>query len=183
MINTVRISAANEAGENDRSLAGEGTRVLFWSLKIRRGFVLFLVTVISMVCIPLAWVKIVSEKRGSSYNCIRAGMLETDAIHILGSDADYVCQVGDLRVVYFFSHRFLSGERVFREHPERFPTSVSAKEQIPDVYDAIQLLVGPERRIRAITWNGETLHIRTVSGEVPGSNVSELPEEFFQGNP
>lgn len=183
MINPVPISAASAVGENDRSVVGGSTPVLFWSLKIRRGFIFCLVAVISMISVPLACAKIASQKRASSYSDIRPGMLETDAIRILGGVPDYVCQAGDLKVVYFFSHRFLSGKRVFRDHPERFPKAVTEKKQIPDVYDAIQLLVGPEGRIRAVTWNGETLHIRTASGELPGSNVSELPEEFFQGNP
>ena len=52
--------------------------------------------------------------------------------------------------------------------------------QIPDIYDSIQVLIAPDGRALAITWNSEELQIRTTHGNHAGANVSKLPDEFCQ---
>lgn len=114
-----------------------------------------------------------------TYNSLRLGMSEEEVYGILGR-ADYTCEFHNKRVSYFFSRGLTGLVWTIKTNFGGYPSIVAERCQIPDLYDSVQVLINVDGKVEAITWNGEELTIRTDRGAFSGSNVSQLPESFFE---
>lgn len=118
---------------------------------------------------------LVPRNNSDHYQRIELGMTRTEVKAIVGRDPDYSCRFRDATVDYFFP-------RVnFRTmNPGELPGMISIKDEIPDIYAAIQVLRDREGTVRAIAWTGESNYIKTLKGEVVGSNVRVLADDYFE---
>lgn len=84
-----------------------------------------------------------------------------------------VVDVDQFKVLYLFGERFVSEKRPI-------PDKVLTIQELPYVYDAIQLLLDQDGVVVAKAWCGETTEVVTILEVIKGkSALNELPILFF----
>ncbi len=116
-----------------------------------------------------------------AYRELRIGMEIAEAEKIFGRQPEYSCHFKSHTVYYFLDRSQQYEENVASlADKERFPDRVESKEDLPDVYAAIQFLVDDDGSIIAYTMISEELHIHTTLGDYDGARLAELPNEFLE---
>lgn len=110
------------------------------------------------------------------YNRIALGMSREVVESTLRTEIVLECRLGDYTVVNYDTDHISVQRRV----PDDFDPDVADPSKLPFLYGTYQVLYDERGIMRAITFNGEDLTIRTVLGAYPGSHFTKLPPEFWQ---
>jgi hypothetical protein len=113
------------------------------------------------------------------YSSIEINMTEQQVRSIMGDTPNFMCKYAQCKIIYYFSGGPFSDERKVLIYPEKYPKDVTEIQQIPFIYDALQILIGPDGKVRAIAWNGENAIIHTYEGNVKGSDITKIPNKMF----
>jgi hypothetical protein len=108
------------------------------------------------------------------YEVVSVGMTEEDLMRAADRCPDYRVNYKASHILYYYDKR----KRTGRALPFGTAT-VSTKQEIPDIYGAIQIVLDDDGHVKAVTWNGESYSIHTATGEVKGANVKLLDESAF----
>ena len=108
---------------------------------------------------------------------LEIGMSESEIHEIFGSPPDFWCRYRTYRICYYEGHgRFSSS---FDDVVLEQGATVESLEELPDIYDAVQLAIDANGRLYAHTVIGEVYEVRTARGNVKGSTFAKLDDSNF----
>jgi hypothetical protein len=93
---------------------------------------------------------------------------------MLGKEADHECAYGNSRIAYFCGKSIAS-----QPIAELAKSQASTQEDIPYVYDSVQVLFSADDEVITFTRMGEELTVTTVEGEFKGSTIQSLPVDVL----
>ncbi len=93
-------------------------------------------------------------------------------------EADFTCFYNDKMIVYY-----CDPTNPFAHNPPKDMANYSKInniKEIPDIYGAIQIMIGASGKVEAYTWNGEALKIYTIHGNVKNATFQNLDKKYFE---
>ena len=112
-----------------------------------------------------------------AYRQLKLGMTQDDVRKLFGTVPDFDCRCKSSQIWYFSAPGFFTGN--FEDVDLRRGATVQSLDDLPDVYDHVQLAFDASGRLHAFTWIGETYTVESKSGSVSGSRFSELSSSDF----
>jgi len=144
-------------------------------MRRRSQYLTLLIVVLVFVLLPVSFMlKVRRESDLHRYNRIVVSMSESDVIRVLKREPSLVIKIGACRCLYFEGRDFAAGT----VNPVDPLKEVACLSELPWFYAAIEVLLDEESRVLAYTWAGEETTIHTISGNLDGSALREIPAEF-----
>ena len=111
------------------------------------------------------------------YDRLELGISFTKVEETMG-EADFTCFFNNKKIMYYcdpinpFAHN----------PPEDIKnySHICKIGDIPDIYGAIQIMIGKSGKVEAYTWNGEALMIYTIHGNVNDATFKKLDKKYFE---
>jgi hypothetical protein len=105
------------------------------------------------------------------------GMTQDEVQELFGPRLDFECRYKSYQIWYYRAPDFLAGDfdEVRLQRGEELPSL----DDLPDVYDHVQLAFDANGRVHAYTWIGETYTVEAKNGSVRGSSFSRLSSSDF----
>ena len=110
-----------------------------------------------------------------SYAQLRVSMTQAEVKQTFDREPDYICGYKNMQVLYWVRDR-----HELERFANTLPSRLEKVDDLPDIYSAAQILVGPDGLVAAFTWNGESMWIQSTIGERHGPNLTVLPETFWK---
>ena len=114
------------------------------------------------------------------YNELEPGMSQQEVRNLFGKKPDFDCRLGSSEIWYFQGPDDLAGS--FDDVDLVRGSTVQTKNDLPDVYDHIQLAFDSGGHLFAYTWIGETYTVESTDGSASGSNLNKLPDSAFDSS-
>jgi len=112
-----------------------------------------------------------------SYNRLQLGMTQDEVRELFGTNPDFDCRYKSFEIWYYRAPDWHAGD--FDDVELERGATVQSLDDLPDVYDHVQLAFDNQGRLHAYTWIGETYTVETKNGSVNGSHFAELsPSDF-----
>jgi hypothetical protein len=141
----------------------------------RNRYLTLLIVVLVFVLLPASFItKVRFDSDFYRYNRIVMSMSESDVIRVLEREPSLVIKIGTCRCLYFEGRDFAAGT----VNPVDPLKEVACLSELPWFYAAIEVLLDKESRVLAYTWAGEETKIYTISGNLDGSALREIPAKF-----
>jgi hypothetical protein len=112
-----------------------------------------------------------------AYSQLELGMTEDAVRGVFGPTPDFDCRYKSSWIWYYRGPGFFTGD--FEDVELERGATVQSLDDLPDVYDHVQLAFDSEGRLHAYTWIGEAYTVESTSGSVSGSHFRELPDSDF----
>jgi len=98
---------------------------------------------------------------------------------LFGTNPDFDCCYKSFEIWYYRAPDWLGLAGDFDDVELERGATVQSLDDLPDVYDHVQLAFDNQGRLHAYTWIGETYTVETKNGSVNGSHFAELsPSDF-----
>jgi hypothetical protein len=116
-----------------------------------------------------------------AYRQLRLGMSQDDVRKLFGPEIEFACRYKSSDIWYYRAPNLpffdLAGD--FKNSNIERGATVPTLNDLPNVYDHVQLAFDAGGRLHAYTWIGETYTVESTNRSVPGSHFKELsPSDF-----
>ena len=113
-----------------------------------------------------------------AYDQLDLRMTQDDVRELLGPTPDFDCHYKSSQIWYYRPPAGWFTSNFDEVELERGAT-VQSLEDLPDVYDHVQLAFDVNGRLHAYTWIGESYTVESTNGSVKGSHFSKLASSDF----
>ncbi|MFO7901875.1 MAG: hypothetical protein R6U98_04380 [Pirellulaceae bacterium] len=104
-------------------------------------------------------------------------MTQDDVREVFGRGPDFDCRYKSSQIWYYRAPGFFAGD--FEDVELSRGATVQSLDDLPDVYDHVQLAFGTQGNLHAYTWIGESYTVESKNGSVGGSHFAKLsPSDF-----
>jgi hypothetical protein len=108
----------------------------------------------------------------ANYERLALGHPFSEVLDMMGSQPDYEYQYASFRIAYYRAPSIFRGDTdmIGYAHGQ----VVATLEELPYLYDCVQLAFNSNNVLVAYTWIGETYTVEAIGGSVKGSHLSAL---------
>ena len=111
---------------------------------------------------------------GRRYGQLEIGMSREALVALFGRQPDVECRFQSVSVLYFNRGSFVDSPT-----DTNVSTHPVTRDQIPNLYAHVQLLLDSRNRLIAYTLNGETTTVVTAVGSFSGSRLMDLDDSTW----
>lgn len=114
---------------------------------------------------------------GRAYSQLQLGMSKSQVRDLFDRKPDFECKLRSSDIWYIRAPDFLAGD--FSDINDPSGSTFKTTNELPDVYDHVQLAFDSDDRLHAFTWIGETYTVESRIGSTPGSHFNVLADSSF----